>query len=74
MVRRRGYFKKQGYEITHQGGDAIIKAPAAGSAGLRQQVRIGHTSCGSKGTEMLKCYPSAIKRAFGVDLYDVLKK
>lgn len=68
----RAYFLRHGYEITESGGDKIIKAPKDGSGQrTRQQVRIGHTSSRNDGTEMLRCYTSAIRRAFGVSDEDI---
>ena len=60
------YFEQRGYEIRTQGGDKIIIAPHDSRPRSRQTVVIGHTSCSGDHCELLKCYESAIKRAFGV--------
>ena len=61
------FCKRNGYEIKGRGGDKIIVAPK-GDGGLRSRnmVRIGHKSCGHKGVEVLECYISSLKRAFGI--------
>jgi len=65
------YFKNLGYEIHADGGDKIIVAPKDGKPRSRQSVRIGHTSTKNAGTEILKCYESRFRHAFGVDPKDI---
>lgn len=61
------YLRRHGYEITHSGGDKIIKAPKDGNPKrLRQQIRIGHTSTRNYGTELLRCYVSRLRNVFGI--------
>ena len=65
QVRR--YFEARDYDIRPRGGERIIVAPADGNPNRqRQSVVIGHTSCANDHAEVLKCYESALKRAFGV--------
>jgi hypothetical protein len=67
------FFARHGYEIRSSGGDKIIIAPATdGKPGSRNTVRVGHTSCGHGGTELLKCYLSLFRRAFGVSAEDII--
>jgi hypothetical protein len=66
------YCNRHGYEITHSGGDKIIKAPKDRKPGRsRQQIRIGHTSTKNAGTELLRCYVSKLKNVFGITEEDV---
>jgi hypothetical protein len=68
------YFRKRAYEIRPSGGEKIVVAPPNSSApNSRQTVRVGHTSCNSPGTEILRCYLSCFKRVFGVSIDDILK-
>ena len=67
----RRWFLRHGYELRYSGGDCIIVAPRDQRPRSRQTVRIGHTSCRSDGTEMLRCYVSAIHRGFGVSLSEL---
>lgn len=67
----RAYFARHGYEIYDDGGDKIIVAPKDGNLRSRQSVRIGHTSTRNSGTEILKCYESRLRHAFGVDPNDI---
>jgi hypothetical protein len=61
------FCKRNGYEIKGRGGDKIIVAPKGdGVPRSRNTVRIGHKSCGHKGAEVLECYISSLKRAFGI--------
>lgn len=66
------FLRRNGYEITSRGGDKIIKAPKDGDPKRkRQQLYIGHTSCGHKGSELLKCYVSKLRNVFGISEDDV---
>lgn len=67
------FFRKRHYTIRPTGGDKIIVAPKDGdSKRTRQTVRIGHKCCSGPGNELLPCYVSQIKRAFGVTAEDIL--
>ncbi|HZK83016.1 MAG TPA: hypothetical protein VFC46_18170 [Humisphaera sp.] len=67
------YFLKRGYEIRSAGGEKIVVAPAGhGDPRARQTVRVGHTSCNSPGSELLRCYLSAFNRVFKVSIQDIL--
>jgi hypothetical protein len=70
QVRR--YFERRGYTIRERGGDKIIVAPKGEAGVLRNTLRIGHTSTRNDGTELLRCYTSAIERVFGVSIDDIL--
>jgi hypothetical protein len=66
------FLLRHGYQITSRGGDKIIKAPKDKNPDrLRQQLYIGHKSCGHAGTELLKCYVSKLKNVFGITEDDV---
>ena len=59
--------RTEGFSIEPcKGGEKKILGPPAPGAAGRSVVVIGHTSCNSKNAEMLKCYESALKRAFGI--------
>jgi hypothetical protein len=73
--RLERYLKRHGYEIASRGGDKIIKAPKDGKLNRRrQQLYIGHKSCGHAGTEFLKAYVSKLKNIFGITEDDVNKE
>jgi len=61
-----------GFSIRSSGGEKFVIGPEAGT-GKTRAVRIGHTSCASKGTEMLRCYVSNLKRVFGISIDDLTK-
>jgi hypothetical protein len=66
------YLLKRGYEIRPSGGDKVIVAPTDGNPDrLRQQLRIGHTSCGNSKTEILKVYESKLRNLFGIDTNEI---
>lgn len=65
------YFTDRGYEIHDDGGDKIIVAPKDGKPRARQTVRLGHTSTRNAGTEILKCYESKLRHAFGINPKDI---
>jgi hypothetical protein len=70
--RLERYLNRHGYEITSRGGDKIIKAPKDGNPNRRrQQLYIGHKSCGHTGTELLKVYVSKLRNLFGITEEDV---
>ena len=63
------FFESHGFTLRHRGGDVGVDAPdgwpyPVGSG--RHTVRIGHTSCSNKGSEVRECYVSRFKSAFGV--------
>jgi hypothetical protein len=69
------YLKHHGYEIRSQGGDKIIVAPPGnGGQRTRNTLRIGHTSCRSAGTEVLKVYVSKLRNVFGISFDDILNE
>lgn len=68
----RRYLERRGFEIRSAGGDKIVVGP--GADGKPAIVRIGHTSTSNDGTEMLRCYISALKRAYGIKIEDILKR
>ena len=55
-----------------KGSDQIIQgsnaAGGSGSAGSRNQVVVGHTSCRNGGTELLKVYVTKICRTFNLTI------
>ena len=67
------FCNQNGFEIKGKGGDKIIVAPKGDGVPLsRNTVRIGHKSCGRQGAEVLECYISALKRAFGITRQQLL--
>ena len=69
------YFLRHGYLIRAAGGEKIVVAPKDSNvARTRQTVRVGHTSCNSAGSQVLKCYLSKFRNVFGVTIEDILNE
>ncbi|HLL89738.1 MAG TPA: hypothetical protein VK324_10560 [Tepidisphaeraceae bacterium] len=64
---------RRGFTIEGRGGDKVIKAPKDGDrTRSRQQLYIGHTSCGKAGSQVLPVYLSKVKNLFGITIDDIL--
>lgn len=59
--------KGNDFEIIGKGGDKLVVAPGGWDGGDgRAAARIGHKCCSKPGDELLPCYVTLLKRAFGV--------
>lgn len=70
--RLERYLIRHGYQIASRGGDKVIKAPKNNDPTRpRQQLYIGHKSCGHAGTELFPVYVSKLRNVFGITEEDV---
>ena len=68
------FLLKRGFEIKSAGGEKIIVPPkTSDESRSRQTLRIGHTSCNSAGTELLKVYVSKLRNLYGFSVEDILR-